>query len=87
MSDYDDYNEKLFFEPDYSVYKMTRKLRKLAKERNFKIRRAVKFYIDFDVFSIPITTRETFTYGEDEFIVQAKSNKHLYDIIEVLTRP
>lgn len=87
MSDYDDYNEGLFFEPDYSVYKTARKLRKLAKERNLKICRQTKFYIDFDVFCILITTREIFTYSEDEFIVQAKSNKHLYDIIEVLTRP
>lgn len=87
MSDYDDYNENLFFEPDYSILQTARKLRKLARERNNRFKRFGKFYLDFDSFTILMTTREVFTYDGDILIVPAKSNKHLIDIVEVLTRP
>ena len=90
MSDYDDYEEKLFFEPDYSVYKIARKLRKLAKERNLKMYRNELKQITFFRFHsiiINVKDRTLVTYGCEELIVKAKSNKHLYDIIEVLTRP
>ena len=36
MSDYDDYEEKLFFEPDYSVYKTARKLKNWPKKETLK---------------------------------------------------
>lgn len=90
MSDYDNYNEGLFFEPDYSVYKTVRKLRKMAKERNLKMYRNELnqlSFIKFNSILINIKDRTIVTYGCEECIVKAKSNKHLYDIIEVLTRP
>lgn len=90
MSDYDDYNENLFFEPDYSIYQMARKLIKLSKERNLKMyRNELKQLTFFKFHSILINVRDRtiVTYGCEECIVKAKSNKHLYNIIEVLTRP
>lgn len=90
MSDYDDYNEGLFFEPDYSVYKTARKLIKLSEERDlmlYKHESGQLSFIEFQSIIINVKDRTIVTYGCEECIVKAKSNKHLYDIIEVLTRP
>lgn len=84
-----DYKNNLYFEPDYSIYETARKIKKLAKERNFKIyRNELKQITFFKIHSILINIKDrTFvTYGCEEYIVKAKSNKHLVDIIEVLTR-
>ena len=88
MSDYDDYNENLFFEPDYSIYQMARKLIKLSKERNLNMHKDKYNLLNFNRFCVSPHTRKIYPYvvgGEP--ITQAKSNKHLYNIIEVLTRP
>lgn len=83
-----DYKDNLFFEPDYSIYQTARKLRKLAKERNFNIYRQGKVWLEFNNISIAIglLTRVVITLDNQDFIIQPKTNKHLVDIIEVLTR-
>lgn len=83
-----DYKDNLFFEPDYSIYQTARKLKKLAKERNFNIYRQGKVWLEFSNIFIAIGTinRMIITLDNQDFIIQPKSNKHLVDIIEVLTR-
>lgn len=83
-----DYKDNLFFEPDYSIYQTARKLRKLAKERNFNIYRQGKVWLEFSNISIAIglLTRVIITLDNQDFIIQPKTNKHLVDIVEVLTR-
>lgn len=83
-----DYKNNLFFESDYSIYQTARKLRKLAKERNFKIKRENKTWLEFsnETISINIFTRTVVSLDNGDFIIQPKTNKHLIDIVEVLTR-
>lgn len=83
-----DYKDNLFFKPDYSIYQTAKKLRKLAKERNFNIYRQGKVWLEFSNISIAIglLTKVVITLDNQDFIIQPKTNKHLVDIIEVLTR-
>lgn len=81
-----DYKDNLVFEPDYSIYETAKRIKRLAYERDIKFERSAKVYLDFDNFCIDIPTRRFFSINKDQFIVEAKSNKHLVDIVEVLTR-
>lgn len=83
-----DYKDNLVFEPDYSIYQTAKKLRKLAKERNFNIYRQGKVWLKFSNISIAIglLTRVVITLDNQDFIIQPKTNKHLVNIVEVLTR-
>lgn len=83
-----DYKDNLFFEPDYSIYQTARKLRNLACERNFNIYRQGKIWLEFNnlPIAIDIINRMFITLDNQDFILYAKSNKHLINIIEVLTR-
>lgn len=83
-----DYKDNLFFEPDYSIYQTARMLRRLARERNFNFYRQGKVWLESNNLSIAIniTNRMFITLDNQDFILYAKSNKHLVDIVEVLTR-
>lgn len=80
-----DYKDNLFFEPDYSIYQTARKIKKLAKERNIKIYRDCYCYLNFLGVSIDLSEL-LIDCGNIETGIKIKSNKHLVDIVEVLTR-
>lgn len=81
-----DYKDNLVFEPDYSVYETARKLKRLEEERNLNMDLDGVGYLNFDNFCINLYTNKIRSNENLDFIVKAKSNKHLIDIVEVLTR-